>query len=267
MGEITIRQPHLYLYQVGFLQHDPAQLSRQIQWAKGKPGQQSLLLYFEANSATYSGELKKSRELVRQAVASAELAGEKDRAAGAEATAALSEALFGNAEEALHRAKTAAAQSSGQDGQYCAALALAMAGESSVAEEVAEDLAKRFPEDTIVQFNYLPTIRAQVALNRNDAAKAVEVLQAATPYELGVAGSTAFSTNLYPIYVRGEPPNHITRASTRNGAPPLSMQVAGSPRANTSYSIPTMSTKTTPARDRISSRTISGWPSIFIFLS
>ena len=67
-----------------------------------------------------------------------------------------------------------------------------------------EDLAKRFPEDTIVQFNYLPTIRAQLALNRNDVAKASEALQAAAPYELGVAGSTTFSTNLYPVYVRGE---------------------------------------------------------------
>jgi tetratricopeptide (TPR) repeat protein len=101
----------LYLYEVGFLQHDAVRLSPQIEWAKSNPGQRSLLLCFGANSAAYSGELKKSRELARQAVASAELAGEKDRAAGAEATAALSEALFGNAEEARQHAKAATAQS------------------------------------------------------------------------------------------------------------------------------------------------------------
>ena len=61
------------------------------------------------------------------------------------------------------------------------------------------------------------------------------------------------------------PPSHITRASTRNGAPRHFMQVAGSPQASTSYSIPTMSTKTTPARVRISSRIISGW--LYIFTS
>jgi eukaryotic-like serine/threonine-protein kinase len=195
---------HLYLYELGFLQHDAARMTQQVASTMGKPEQESLLQYFEANTAAYSGELKKSRELSRQAVASAERAGEKDRAAGTEATAALAEALFGNAAEARQRAAAAKVQSIGQDGQYAACLALALIGDSSRAQEMAQDLAKRFPENTIVQFNYLPTIRAQLALNRNDAAKATELLRVAAPYELGVAGSTTFSTNLYPVYVRGE---------------------------------------------------------------
>jgi serine/threonine protein kinase/tetratricopeptide (TPR) repeat protein len=194
---------HLFLYELGFLQHDATRMAEQVARAMGKPGQESLLLYFEANTAAYSGQLNKAREFSRQAVASAKRAGEKDRAAGAEATAALSEALFGNAVEARQRATTATAQSIGQDAQYAAALALSMAGDSSRAQRIVEELAKRFPEDTIVQFNYLPTIRAQLALNRNDTAKAAEALQAAAPYELGVAGGTAFSTNMYPVYVRG----------------------------------------------------------------
>ena len=40
-----------------------------------------------------------------------------------------------------------------------------------------------------MQFNYLPTIRAQLALNRNDSSKAIEALQAAAPYELGDVGN------------------------------------------------------------------------------
>jgi eukaryotic-like serine/threonine-protein kinase len=161
-------------------------------------------LYFEANTAAYSGQLNKSREFSRQAVASAERAGEKDRAAAAEANAAISEALFGNVAEARQRAMAATAESSGQDGQYAAALALALAGDSSRAQGIADEMAKRFPDDTIVQFNYLPAIRAQLALNRNDAAKATEALQAATPYELGIAGSTTFSINLYPVMYEGK---------------------------------------------------------------
>jgi eukaryotic-like serine/threonine-protein kinase len=187
----------LYLYELSFLQHDVARMAQQVAWAMGKSGQESLLLYFEANTAAYSGQLNKSREFSRQAVASAERAGEKDRAAAAEANAAISEALFGNVAEARQRAMAATAESSGQDGQYAAALALALAGDSSRAQGIADEMA-------IVQFNYLPTIRAQLALNRNDAAKATEALQAATPYELGIAGSTTFSINLYPVYVRGE---------------------------------------------------------------
>jgi Flp pilus assembly protein TadD len=194
----------LYLYELGFLQDNAARMAKQVTWAKGKSEQESLLLYFEANTAAYSGHLNKSREFSRQAVASGERAGEKDRASDVEATTALSEALFGNAAEARQLATAATVESIGQDGQYAAALALAMAGDSSRAGQIVDELAKRFPEDTIVQFNYLPTIRAQLTLNRKDAAKAVEALQASMPCELGIAGSTTFSINLYPVYVRGE---------------------------------------------------------------
>jgi predicted Zn-dependent protease len=55
-----------------------------------------------------------------------------------------------------------------------------------------------YPEDTIVRFNYLPTLRGQIALRHKDAPKAIEVLKAATSYELGTYGA------LYPAYVRGE---------------------------------------------------------------
>jgi Flp pilus assembly protein TadD len=195
---------HLYQYEMGFLNGNASQLEQQANWAKGNPGHESLLQYFEANSAAYSGELRKSRDLSKQADESAERAGEKDRAAGAESTAALTEALFGNEAEARKRATAAIAQSSGKDGEYVAALALAFAGDSSGTQRIVEDLAKRFSEDTVVQFNYLPTIRAQLALKRNDNAKAVEILEAAAPYELGLSGGTTFSTNSYPIYVRGE---------------------------------------------------------------
>jgi tetratricopeptide (TPR) repeat protein len=195
---------HLYQYELGFLNHDALEPARQVKWAMGKPGPESLLLYFEANSAAYSGQLRKSRELFRQTRSSAVRDGEKDREAGAEASEALSEALYGNIAEARKRATAASAQSIGKDGKFVAALALALAGDSSRAQAMLEDLAKNFPEDTIVQFNYLPTIRAQLALTRNDGAKALEFLEAAAPYELGLAGGTTFSTNMYPVYVRGE---------------------------------------------------------------
>jgi eukaryotic-like serine/threonine-protein kinase len=194
---------HLYQYELGFLKHDTSEPALQIKWATGKPGPESLLLYFGANSEAYSGQLNKSRELFHKARESAERAGEMDRAAGAEASAALSEALFGNFEEARKRATEASAQSIGKDVKFVAALALALAGDSAGAQRMVQDLAKHFPEDTIVQFNYLPTIRAQIALKGNDHAKAVEALDAAAPYESGLSGGTTFSTNLYAVYVRG----------------------------------------------------------------
>ena len=139
-----------------------------------------------ADSAAYSGELAKSRELFRQAVASGLQAGEKEAAASCEAAAASNEAFVGNIAQAKLHAAASLALSNGRDAEYRAALALAKAEDAMRATSLAADLAARFPEDTTVQFVYLPTIHAQLALNHGDSAKAVELLQAALPYESGV---------------------------------------------------------------------------------
>jgi eukaryotic-like serine/threonine-protein kinase len=190
----------LYLYQLAFLQNDPAGRAQQVAWSAGKPGVEDALLLYEADTAAYSGRLAKAREFSRRAVASAERANEKEVAANYEADAALREALFGNAAEAKQRAAAALGLSTGQAVQYGAALALALAGDAARADTLADDLAKRFPEDTMVQFNYLPTLHGEVALSRDDSSKAIEALQAAVPYELG----SPFTLPLYPVYVRGE---------------------------------------------------------------
>jgi hypothetical protein len=110
--------------------------------------------------------------------------------------------MFGHAAEAKARALAAVSLSKDREVEYCAAYAMAVAGETSRAQEMADDLARRFPENTVVRFSYLPVLRAQLALNHNDAAKAVEELQVAVPYELGAARD--FCGALHPVYVRGE---------------------------------------------------------------
>jgi hypothetical protein len=70
----------------------------------------------------------------------------------------------------------------------------------------ADDLAKRFPEDTPVQFEYLPTLRALFALSQNAPLDAIERLQTAIPYDLAMPGTAFFAKfgGLYPAYVRGQ---------------------------------------------------------------
>ncbi len=194
----------LFLYELAFLRKDSEGMAKQVAWAMGKPGKENVLMYFQADADAFAGQLAKARELSRLAAASAEGLEDKELAAACTAGAALREAFFGNAPEAKRLAAETMMLANGRDTQYSAALALALAGDSERALELVDDLAQRFPEDTIVKFNYLPTLRAQLALNRNDGAKAVETLQVTLPYELGVAGNTSFSTNLYPVYVRGE---------------------------------------------------------------
>jgi eukaryotic-like serine/threonine-protein kinase len=195
----------LYLYQLAFLKHDLSGMAKQVAWSQGKPGEENAMLGMETSTAAYSGKLAAARDFNGQAAASADRAGEKEMEAGCEAAAALREALYGNGPEAKQHAANTLAKSNGRDAEYAAALALALVGDAERARTIAEDLEKRFPEDTVVRFNYLPTLRGQLALNgANGTAKAVEALGGALPYELGVAGNSTFWTNLYPIYIRGQ---------------------------------------------------------------
>jgi len=197
---LDIADLHLDLYLIAFLQSDASAMAQQVVWYADKPEMTSAL-WLEAETAAYSGQLGKARELSRRAVVSAESAGEKAEAANHEVDAAWREALYGNADEARNRAAAALGLAAGQDDRRTplyASLALAVAGDSAQARSIADDSAKRFPEDTFVQFTALPCIYAQVALNRRDSANAIKDLQAAAPYELGTGAG------LYPVYVRGQ---------------------------------------------------------------
>jgi len=88
---------------------------------------------------------------------------------------------------------------------YGVALALAYAGDANRAEKLVEEFAKSFPEDTVVRLNYMPVLRAEVAIRRSNALHALDLLKAAAPYELGLPAYSDYNwPNLYPLYVRGE---------------------------------------------------------------
>jgi len=193
---------HFYQYILAFLQNDATEMTQQVDRAASKL-EEAGMLAAEADTAAFFGRLSKAREFFRRAVSSAEQAEKKEAASSYEADAAVREALFGNAAEARQRAAAALALSTGRYVQCGAALALALAGDADRAQVLGDDLAKRFPDDTEVRFYCVPTIHARLALNRNDASKAIEALQVVAPYELAT-GNNGFAPVLYPVYLRGE---------------------------------------------------------------
>jgi eukaryotic-like serine/threonine-protein kinase len=193
------------LYGTAFYRDDNDEMVREVASTAGKPGEEDLLLALEADTAAFFGHPKQAGELSRQAADSAERAGEKETAATYWAVSALREALFGDAEEARQRAAIAKRHSSGRDLDYAVALASEFAGDARGARAITDDLAKRFPEDTILQCNYLPTLRAKLALLHSEPQQALDLLAAAAPYELGWPAFSFYNwPNLYPVYVRGE---------------------------------------------------------------
>jgi eukaryotic-like serine/threonine-protein kinase len=194
---------HRYLYLLDFLEHDAAGMEREATGLKGKPGYEDVMLYYESDTAAYGGHFAKGRELSRRAADTAQQADEKETAADYEAEAAVREALVGNMVFSKEKAAAALGLSNGRDVEAMSAIALALAGDLVQAKRLANDLSQRFTEDTVVKFNYLPTIRAAAALQGHGAATAIEALAAAAPYELGQTNVT-LNFFLYPIYVRGE---------------------------------------------------------------
>jgi tetratricopeptide (TPR) repeat protein len=115
----------------------------------------------------------------------------------------LREVEFGNAAEGLKQAREALALAPGRDVKVEAALALSRSGDVAAAQKLVDALNQEFPLDTLMQNYWLPTVRAAIALQRHDSAKAIEILHASIPYEL--ADPPPFSAGtMYPVYLRGE---------------------------------------------------------------
>src|ERR1700720_2401445 len=144
-------------------------MERQSARPMGKPGYEDAMLGAESDAAAYGGHFAKARELTRRASDSAQRADEKETAAAYEAEGAAREALVGNMGPARQQAKAALALSDGRNVEAGSAIALGLAGDAPQATRLAADLAQRFPEDTIVQFEYLPMIHAAAALQSGSA--------------------------------------------------------------------------------------------------
>ena len=189
------------IYFLDFLESDSAGMGDQLQWAVGKPNVASMVLDLAAETAACTGRVKQSRNFSKTSSRSSAMhAQQKDLAALYDANQALWESLFGHKTEARLQANSALKVSKTPDVLYEAALAFAFVGDELRAQALAEDLNKRFSDNTEVQVNFLPVIYAQIALSHNDPTQAVTALQPATRYELG----RSWWHPLASVYVRGE---------------------------------------------------------------
>jgi tetratricopeptide (TPR) repeat protein/predicted Ser/Thr protein kinase len=190
-------------YSVAFLRGDQPAMDREAAGAAGKPGEEDWMFAQEAAALGYRGHLREARIKLRHAVDLDQQPAQHERAALYQAGGAVREAFFGNTNEARQDAAAARKLSDGRDVKYGAALALALSGDTAAAQTIAKELAERFPDDTLVKFVYLPALAALAAF-RHEPAKGIELLRAATPYDLAAqgGGSGCFG-NLYTAYVRG----------------------------------------------------------------
>jgi DNA-binding winged helix-turn-helix (wHTH) protein/Tfp pilus assembly protein PilF len=193
------------VYALAFIASNSAAMAEQEQWFAGKLHYETSGLALSSDTQAFAGHVEKARELTRRAVDSALRGDDKEVGAVALAIAAQREAAYGNAAEARKNATEAlklAPTSQGAEAE--AAVAFAMAGDTAQAESLARDLDKRFPLGTQMQSLWLPPIKALVALDKRDAASALNALPAPSPIEFGNIPFALNVSCLYPAYVRGD---------------------------------------------------------------
>ena len=155
----------LIQYFVAFLKGNEDELRRTATVARKSPATEDIISHLEALALARSGRLQDARRMSAVAVEIAQRSGRRERAGLFEAATAVWEAFYGNAAAARQSATKALELGRGREVDYAAAFALALSGDLPQSRALAEDLAREFPEDTSVQFMYLPTLRALFSLN------------------------------------------------------------------------------------------------------
>lgn len=203
--KLEIPDMALVRYDLAFLNGNEKEMAKEIASADQNP-MNEWLANRESSALAYSGNLQSSIKAAQRASSLAQQAGHKEAAALYLAAAAVAAGFIHKQHEAVQLADAALELSSDRSVEYGAALALALTGDSSRSEQLARDLARRFPEDISVQLSYLPALEAQIAMNRGDVLHALELLGKAGPYDLGMPRSALHANfgAMYPIYIRGE---------------------------------------------------------------
>ncbi len=141
--------------------------------------------------------MQKAEALVHRSMQVSDRLGFKETTADTQAGFALRQAVVGNASKAKELAASSSALAHGRRNMESVAVALAMIGDVSRAQPIADDLGRRFPDDTLLHQISIPLVQALIEMDRKAPEEAIAALQATTPYELG------FNQELFPMYIRG----------------------------------------------------------------
>jgi DNA-binding winged helix-turn-helix (wHTH) protein/Tfp pilus assembly protein PilF len=197
---------HVALYGLGFLSSDSQTISVEQRWFREDPVYENSGLSLDSDTEAYAGRTTKARELTKRAVDSAVRTDSKENGAIWWENAALREAAVGNFVEA--RSSAAAGLRLYPDSpsvQVESALAYALLGDASQAQPLWRDLNQRYPLNTQLQSLWLPSINAQIAIDRKDPAAAIAHLERALPpIEYGNITFINQASCLYPTYIRGQ---------------------------------------------------------------
>jgi eukaryotic-like serine/threonine-protein kinase len=180
--KISASNIHLLLANLAYAQNDVAGMEKALEQASTGSGGELIVVSDRASVAACQGEWHKAKEFGRKWREAANRLGLKEISANEYTQEGMFELLFVNKTRALQDLVEALRQSQSPPVVINAATVLALAGEDARAQKLMDDLAKQRPHDTLLQFVYVPVVKAQIELNHGNAAKAIDLLDSAMVY-------------------------------------------------------------------------------------
>jgi eukaryotic-like serine/threonine-protein kinase len=191
---------YITLYDLAFIRGDEAAMRQEVDRARGKPQEPTVLL-LEGNGECAHGSVKKARASYARSASAAKIHDLKESAAFAVAAEAACDSELGFLKEARQAMSAALALSDIRDLRSIAAYVFARGGDAAQSQKLVSELAKEWPFDTLLNQVWLPLAQATSDIQRNQPAEAIARLESATPYEWGGPPSGA---KYWPMYIRGE---------------------------------------------------------------
>ena len=189
------------LSQLDFIRGDEAAARHDLEPAAGSPPQEPNFKWSQARLEFALGRLTLARTAYAQSESGAQKLGNKELSGLILTEQAGNEANVGNLPEARRKIAEALAASQDRDTQTNAMFILAQTGDASRSQKIAEELAHRYPTDTLLNKVWVPVTQAYAELQLNQPAQAVARLETAAPYELG---SGPFSSGFVVNYLRAQ---------------------------------------------------------------
>jgi serine/threonine protein kinase/tetratricopeptide (TPR) repeat protein len=174
---------HDILARIALAQGDLATMEKEDAALKAQPDLEYGVYFRRGDLAASHGQLGQARDYYDNSQAVARRIQFTDAEAGAMAEWGWAQALVGNRKQAVEVANAALKISHSYSTKLFAAADLAIAGDNQKALDLASEVAKSRPNDTLTQAVLVPEVQAAAALNGGSAAKAIEILKPASTYD------------------------------------------------------------------------------------
>ena len=183
-------------YLLAFVQGDAATMERELSQSVG-PRETNSAFGWQAHASAFGGQAADAHEQFRVGVRLALQGRFTEVAAQLTAEDAENHAIVGECSAARTEVTSGLELSRDNATLEHASRALALCGAEQQAAALTAELARRFPDATLIKHMALPITAAMSALERGQAAHALEVLDTIAPYD------RAPSSEFWPPYLRG----------------------------------------------------------------